>query len=119
MRAAGQAGRQRVCEVTAMRPLRPLLAIGLLLGSIVPSPVGAQDPSFDSARASLGARVSRAIDTRVDRLMGDPDGMRAWIHDAIETRPYPGILQGTYGAFLTGAANDVDQSLLFAHMLER
>jgi hypothetical protein len=102
-----------------MRPLRPFLAIGLFLGSIVPAPVSAQDPTFDSARASLAARVSRAIDARVDRLLGDPERIRVWIHDSVETRPYPGILHGAYGAFLTGAANDVDQSLLFGHMLER
>ncbi|MET0773368.1 MAG: hypothetical protein ABWZ82_09805 [Candidatus Limnocylindrales bacterium] len=102
-----------------MRRLRPLLAIGLLMATLLPGPVIAQGPAFDSARASLAARVSRAIDARVDELLGDPDALREWVRAAIETRPYPGIVHGAFGTFLTGAGNDVDQALLLAHMLDR
>jgi hypothetical protein len=63
--------------------------------------------------------VSRAIDDRVDRLLGDPDAMRAWVHDTIRTRTDPGIVHGALGTVLTRSGNDVDQALLLAEMLDR
>ncbi len=104
-----------------MRPARrlPILSTVLLLATGMPGPALAQDPSFDAARASLAARVSRAIDAQVDRLAADPEAIRAWIHQAVVQRSYTGVLQGPLGAFLTRSANDVDQSLLLGLMLER
>ncbi len=104
-----------------MRPARrlPILAIALILATGMPWPAHGQDPSSDTARASLAARVSRAIDAQVDRLQADPATIRGWIHQAVEQRAYPGVLQGPLGAFLMRSADDVDQSLLLAAMLER
>lgn len=97
----------------------PLLAMGLLAASGLSGSAQAQDPSFDAPRASLAARVSRALDARVDQLLGDPDASRAWIHEAIAPQSYRGVLQGALGTFLTGSGNDVDQALLLGHMLDR
>lgn len=104
-----------------MRQLRrlPLLTTALVLAVGIPWPAQAQDPSFDAARATLAARVSRAIDAQVDRLAGDPEAIRAWVHEAVRPRVYPGVLHGPFGTFLTRTGNDVDQSLLLGLLLER
>lgn len=111
-------GRSRLSRTTSL--VAALVACVLAgSGALAQTGVATEPPvSPDTAVLTLTRIVDEAISTRAARLGGDPERVRGWVAEVIAPETYDGALKGARGAFLTGAANSADASLLVAMLLQ-
>ena len=97
-----------------------ILVVSALLGTAAAPPVYAQGgASTPTPPATLTARVDEAIDDLAAELAWDPEAAHEWVSSNVALAPYDGVLKGARGSYLTRSANDADQALLLAGLLER